>query len=83
MKIIKFEASWCGPCQKMTSIIKNIKEKIPYPVEVVDIDENFEQATKWNVRGVPTLILVNNDEVEIKRHTGVLREPELLAFLEQ
>lgn len=80
MKLLKFQAEWCGPCKTQTSIIKNIEHKLNLPIDVIDIDENLELARQYDVRAVPTLVLIN-EEGEIKRHTGVLREPELLKFI--
>lgn len=80
MKLLKFQADWCGPCKMQTSILNQIKEKINVPIEVIDIDIQMDKAREYDVRAVPTLVLIN-EEGEIKRHTGVLREPELLKFL--
>ena len=80
MKLLKFQADWCGPCKMQTSVLNQIKEKINVPIEVIDIDIQMDLAREYDVRAVPTLVLIN-EEGEIKRHTGVLREPELLKFL--
>lgn len=80
MKLLKFQADWCGPCKMQTSVLNQIKEKINVPIEVIDIDIQMDLARKYDVRAVPTLVLIN-EAGEIKRHTGVLREPELLKFL--
>lgn len=80
MKILKFSASWCGPCKMLSMTMAGIKDQIPYPVEEIDIDENTELAQKYSIRGVPTLVLVNDDK-EVKRKVGALTAPELKAFL--
>ena len=63
MKILKFEAPWCRPCQQMTEIMKQVQ--LPYTVEKIDIDIQMETAAKYNVRSVPTLILVDDDGTPI------------------
>jgi thioredoxin 1 len=82
MKLLKFYAEWCGPCKVQSKIIKDAGDKIKIKVEDVDIDSNVSMSVDFNVRSVPTMILVDDKtEVEIKRHVGVLKEAELLEWL--
>ena len=80
MKILKFSASWCGPCKMLTMTIAGIKDEVPYPVEEIDIDENSELAQKFGIRGVPTLVLVDGD-TEVRRKVGALTSAELKTFI--
>lgn len=80
MKILKFSASWCGPCKMLSKTIEGIKAEMPYPVEEIDIDENTELAQKYSIRGVPTMVLVDGDK-EVKRKVGAMTAPELKQFL--
>ena len=79
-KILKFEASWCGPCKTMTTIIEQAKDKIPYPIEVVDVDESPQLATQYGIRSVPTLVIVEGER-EIGRKIGAMKEADLLHFV--
>jgi thioredoxin 1 len=81
MKALKFEASWCQPCKMMTRIMEDASEQITIPVEKIDIDENMDLAKQYGIRGVPTLVLVDDAGVEIKRQSGVMMEAQLLEFL--
>lgn len=87
MKLLKFEAQWCGPCKTMDSVIKNLQSKNKINIEItkVDVDECFDMVKYWKVTSIPTFILIENDNsdvaTEIKRHTGILKEPEFLKFL--
>lgn len=81
MKVLKFYADWCGPCKALTTVINNAKDKIAITIESVNIDENIFLAQEFKVRSVPTMILVDDSEQELKRHVGLMNEEKLLEFL--
>lgn len=81
MKLLKFYAEWCQPCKMQSQIIKRAGDKIKTTVEDVDIDNNLMMATEFKIRSVPTMVLVDDKENEIKRHVGVMNETQLLEFL--
>lgn len=81
MKVLKFQASWCGPCKGLSMVIKGASDKITIPFEEVDIDNNVFMSANFNIRSVPTLVMVDSEEKEIKRITGMLQEKELLEWL--
>jgi thioredoxin-like negative regulator of GroEL len=64
-----------------TMVIKGAGDKITVPVEEVDIDSNVFMCTQFGIRSVPTMVLVDDKEKEIKRKVGVLQESELLEWL--
>jgi len=79
MKILKFEAEWCGPCKQMDKVI----ETIDFDVEIdkIDIDDNREALEKYNVRSVPTLIRVDDEGVELDRLIGAQGAEDIKAFV--
>jgi thioredoxin 1 len=81
MKALKFEASWCQPCKMLTKVMEDASEQITIQVDKIDIDENMELAKQYGIRGVPTLVLVDDEGKEIKRQSGVMMEAQLLEFL--
>lgn len=81
MKALKFEASWCQPCKVMTKIMEDAAGQITVQVDKIDIDENMELAKQYGIRGVPTIVLVDDEGKEIKRQSGVMMEAQLLEFL--
>ena len=81
MKVLKFQADWCGPCKALSMVIKNAGDKITTKIEEVDIDNNVFMGTTFNIRSVPTLVMVDENEKEIKRITGMLQEKDLLEWL--
>ena len=81
MKLKKFYADWCGPCKMQSMIIAGLGDKITTEIININIDEDIYACTQLNIRSVPTMILVDDEDREIKRHTGVMKEPELLKWL--
>ena len=68
MKVLKFTASWCGPCKNLTENLKHVSTELT--IFPFDIDENADLCAKYNVRTVPTLILTDDSGTEIKRRAG-------------
>lgn len=81
MKVIKFQASWCQPCKMLSRVVEDAKDKINVPIEEVDIDENMEMARMFNVRGVPTLVLVDEKSNVVRTKSGYMSEQQLLEFV--
>jgi thioredoxin 1 len=81
MKVLKFFAPWCGPCKAQTEIIKQAGDKITMKFEEVNIDDNVFMATNFQIRSVPTMVLVDDNEKEIKRKVGLLGEKDLIEWL--
>jgi thioredoxin 1 len=76
MKLLKFYAEWCGPCRMLSKTMETLS--IPHEVEEVDIDEDQETPAKYGVRGVPTLILLDDNDKPIVTTTGTLTKSELV-----
>lgn len=77
-KLIYFSAGWCQPCRTLSPIMEQVREKIP--VEKIDVDNAPAVAAAYNVRNIPTVILVENGE-EIRRFTGVKPLNDILNFI--
>lgn len=81
MKLLKFYAEWCQPCKMQSQIIQRAGDKIKTEIEDVDIDNNLMMAQEYKIRSVPTMVLIERDGTEVKRHVGVLNEAQLVEFL--
>lgn len=77
-KIVRFTASWCGPCKMLAKTLEEVESKLP--IEVVDIDTHPEVAAEFGIRGVPTLVIVE-DNVASKRLVGNKTKQEIEAFI--
>ena len=81
MKVLKFAASWCQPCKMLSRVFEDASDKITTHVEEVDIDANMALAKQYGIRGVPTLVIVDDEGKEVKRQSGMMTEAQLLEFL--
>lgn len=79
--LIDFYAEWCGPCRMLGPVIDEIAEEATdFKVGKVNIDEQPELATKYQVMSVPTLVVIKNGEV-VNRVTGVTPKQKILDML--
>ena len=77
-KILKFGAEWCSPCSAQDDILESVDT---VPVEHIDVDESGERATEYNIRSVPTLVILNDGE-EIERFIGVTQLEQIESAIE-
>jgi len=83
MKLLDFYATWCGPCKAMMPTIERLRENGPFEVEKVNVDENPDMASKFGIRGIPTLIFVDDSGNVLWRKSGMQTEQELLSTYEE
>ena len=71
VELKKFGASWCGPCRTLAPILSDIKSQYNnVSFMEYDVDESFDEATKYSIRSVPTVIVLKNGE-EVERLVGL------------
>lgn len=80
--LIDFWAEWCGPCIMMNKPLKKLaeSESIDCTIAKVDTVKHKELADKYDVKGLPTLLLFKNNK-ELKRYAGALSYQELKDFV--
>jgi Thioredoxin domain-containing protein len=74
--IIKFSATWCGPCKRLTPIFDKISHNVTITCIEIDVDACQEIAQKYAIRSMPTLIFIRNGNV-LARTTGTMTYHEL------
>ena len=78
MKILKFQADWCEPCKALTKLMEEIDTKIE--IEVIDIDKEPSTTTKYGIRGVPTLVKIDENGI-VDRLTGYKNKKQIEDFI--
>lgn len=82
--LVDFWAEWCGPCKMIAPILDQITEEYQGRLKVakLNIDENPRTPQHYGIRGIPTLMLFKDGEVEATK-VGALSKSQLQAFLDQ
>ena len=81
--LVDYWAEWCGPCKMIAPILEEIAGDYAGKVKItkINIDENPGTPPKFGIRGIPTLMLFKNGEVEATK-VGALSKSQLTAFLD-
>ena len=81
--LLDFWAEWCGPCKMIAPILDQIATEYAGRVIVakMNVDENPKTPMKFSVRGIPTLILFKNGQLEGQK-IGAVRKADVVAFLD-
>jgi thioredoxin 1 len=81
--LLDFWAEWCGPCKMIAPILDQIAAEYAGKVVVakMNVDENPKTPMKFNVRGIPTLILFKNGQLQGQK-IGAVRKADVVAFLD-
>lgn len=80
--LVDFFATWCGPCKTLAPILKQVKDNLAERITIlkIDVDKNQKLALKYQVRGVPTIILFQNGK-QLWRQSGVLSQDEIIKTI--
>jgi len=78
-EMLKFSATWCGPCQALGMTLKS-EDDWGVDIKEIDIDEELDLAAQYGIRGVPTLVMME-DGKEVRRKSGALSKTQLKEFI--
>lgn len=82
--LVDYWAEWCGPCKMIAPVLEEIADEYSDRLKIykMDIEENTLTPPKYGVRGIPTLMLFKEGQMEAAK-IGVLPKNQLTAFLDQ
>ena len=80
--LIDFYATWCMPCKMQSQILTDIKDKNIDNLSIVkiDVDNNEDLVSDFNIVSVPTLLLYKDGEVA-KRYVGIAKEEDIIGWI--
>lgn len=80
--LVDFYADWCGPCKMLAPILEQVKEELGDKIKIVkiDVDKNQSIAKKYQVRGVPTMLLFKKGK-QLWRQSGVVQKAEMIRII--
>ena len=81
--LVDYWAEWCGPCKMIAPILDEIAAEYAGRVVIakINVDDNPKTPMRFNVRGIPTLILFKNGQAEGQK-IGAVRKADVAAFLD-
>ena len=81
--LVDYWAEWCGPCKSIAPILEDVAREYGGRLKIakINVDENHSMPAKFGIRGIPTLMLFKNGNVEATR-VGALSKSQLTAFLD-
>jgi thioredoxin 1 len=77
-KVLRFSATWCQPCKGLAMNLASVETTVP--IEVIDIDYQPDLTKQYMVRGVPTLVMLEDDK-EVRRFSGMKSTKELQEWI--
>lgn len=80
--LVDFHALWCGPCKMLAPVLKEVKDELGDKVKIVkiDVDQNQTLANRYQVRGVPTMMLFKNGNL-VWRQSGLVPKEEIVSAI--
>lgn len=81
--LVDFWAPWCPPCRAQGPIVEKLADSYDGKAVVakINVDEEGEAATKYNVSSIPTLVILKNGK-EVKRFVGLQQESDLVEAVD-
>jgi len=81
--LVDYWAEWCGPCRMIAPILEEIAKEYAGRLNIakLNVDENQQTPQKFGIRGIPTLMLFKNGNIEATK-VGALSKSQLTAFID-
>ena len=84
LTLVDFWAEWCGPCKQISPVLEEIANEKKDTVKFVklNVDENRETAAKYNIMGIPTLLLFKQGEIVGSTVGASMNKSQLIEWIE-
>jgi thioredoxin 1 len=81
--LVDYWAEWCGPCKSIAPVLEAVAKEYNGRLKIakINVDENQTMPARFGIRGIPTLMLFKNGNVEATK-VGALSKSQLTAFLD-
>jgi len=81
--LVDYWAEWCGPCKAVAPVLDEVAKEYQGKLKVakLNVDENQEIPKKYGIRGIPTLMLFKNGNIEATK-VGAVSKSQLTAFID-
>ncbi|MDC0423220.1 thioredoxin TrxA [Methylophilaceae bacterium] len=81
--LVDYWAEWCGPCKMIAPILEALISEYDGKIKIakLNIDENPQTPTKYGIRGIPTLMIFKDGNIESTK-VGALSKSQLIAFID-
>jgi thioredoxin 1 len=82
--LVDFWAEWCGPCKMIAPLLDELADEYDGKIKIgkINIDEQQELATKYGIRAIPTLLIINKGQVA-EQMVGAKSKRDLKASLDR
>ena len=82
--VVDFWAEWCGPCKQVAPILEEISNEMKDQIVIAkhNIDEQPNQPTKWNIRGIPTMLLFKDKELKATK-VGATTKSNIISWIKE
>lgn len=77
LKILDFMSTWCQPCKTMSPILDEIEKETGVEIRKIDVDDNEEMVIAYNIRNIPTLIFIKDNQI-INKISGTVSKDILI-----
>ena len=77
LKILDFKAQWCRPCVAMSPILDEVEKETGVEIRRIDVDDNEEVVIAYNIRNIPTLIFIKDNQI-IDKISGTVSKDILI-----
>ena len=82
IKVLYFTAEWCNPCQRTRPVAEQLSDEGIINFEFIDADSQIDMINRFEIKAVPTYILIKDDK-EVKRMNGAKTREQFLEFIHE